>query len=73
MPLQLQALFVPGLRCDIGDLPVGHVRQAGEHVAQVSKGIKAPAAAVFDEGVNDGAALSGVGLADEEPVLFADG
>ena len=33
----------------------------------------ASAAAGFDEGEQDGAALSGLRLADEQPVLFADG
>ena len=44
-----------------------------EHVAQVSERVEVAAAAVFDEGVDDGAALSGIGIADEEPIFLADG
>jgi hypothetical protein len=55
---------------DFGDLPVGHVGQAREHVPKISKGVKAAASATFDEGVNDGTALTGLGIADEEPVFF---
>ena len=60
----------PGFRGDVLDLPVGEMREAGEHVAQVGVRINAAAAATFDEGVKDGPALAGSGFADEEPVLF---
>ena len=56
----------------MGDLPVGHVRQAGQHVPKIGIGIDAPASATLDEGVKDGAALTGLSLADEEPVLFSE-
>ena len=49
------------------------MREAGEHVTQVGVGIKAAAAAAFDDRVEDGSALAGSGFADEEPVLFPDG
>ena len=52
---------------------VGHVRQAREHFPQVGVGIKAATPAAFDHGVDDGAALAGLGFADEEPVFLADG
>lgn len=65
--------FGPGFRGDVFDLPVGQVREAGEDVPQVGMGIEAAAAAAFDEAVKDGSALAGFGVADEEPVLLADG
>jgi hypothetical protein len=52
---------------------VGHVGQAREHVLEVSVGINAPAPAAFNEGINDGGPFSGVGLANEEPVLLSQG
>ena len=52
-------------------MPVGRRGQAGEHVAQVGVGIKAAAAAAFDDRVKDGSALAGSGFADEEPVFLA--
>ena len=52
------------------DLPVSHRGEPGEHVAQVGVGIDAAAAATLDNGVEDGAALAGIGIAQEEPVLF---
>ena len=61
----------PSFGDDFGDLPVGHVGQAGEDVAQIGKRINGAPATVFDEGVNDGAALAGIGIADEEPVFLA--
>jgi hypothetical protein len=57
----------------LGDLAVGHVGQACQHVAKIGKRVKTASAAVFNDGVDDRAALTGIRLADEEPVLFADG
>jgi len=54
-------------------LTVGHVRQAREHFPQVGVGIKTATPTAFDDGVEDGAALAGPGVADEEPVFLADG
>jgi hypothetical protein len=55
---------------DLRDLFVGHLGQPGEHVFEVGVRIDASAATAFDEGVNNSAALSGIGIAHEEPVLF---
>jgi len=54
------------------DLPVGHRGQPGKHVAQIGMGIDAAAAATLDNGVEDGAAFAGIGIAEEEPVLFSE-
>ena len=56
---------------DVFDGPAGHVGQSREDVAEVGVGIDAATAAGFDDGVNDGSAFSGVGLAHEEPVLLS--
>ena len=40
-------------------------------VAQVGVGIDAAAAATLDNGVEDGAALAGISIAQEQPVLFS--
>ena len=63
----------PRLRGEILDLPVGRRGQPGEHVAQIGKGIETAAPTAFDDGVDDGAALAGLRVAEEEPVLLADG
>ena len=52
---------------------VGQVWQAGEEVAEVCVGIDVPAAAAFDDGINDRTALANSRFADEEPVLFSNG
>ena len=49
------------------------MRQAGEDVVQVSVRIESATAARFDDSVQDGAAFPGLGFADEQPVLFAEG
>jgi len=56
-----------------GDLVIGigHVRQARECVAEISERIKSLSAAVFDERVDDGAALAGIGIANGEPVFLS--
>ena len=54
-------------------LLVGHGRQTGEHVAQVLPRVEATAAASFDEGEEDRAALAHGFVADEQPVLLAHG
>jgi len=73
--LQLQRPLVLGPRCpqDCRDLMILHVGQAREHIAQTGEGIKAAPPAAFDQGINDGAALAGIGFPDEEPVFLADG
>jgi len=55
---------------DFGDLAVGHVRQACEDFPEIRVRIKAASPAAFDDSVNDGAALSGLGIADKQPVLL---
>src|SRR5215207_9941336 len=52
---------------------IGHARQARERLAQVGQRIDAAAAAAFHDGVEDGSAFTGIGGADEQPVLLADG
>ena len=52
------------------DLPVSHRGEPGEHVAQVGVGIDAAATATLDNGVKDGAAVAGIGIAEKQPVLF---
>ena len=53
------------------DLPVSHRGELGEHVAQVGVGIDAAATATLDNGVKDGAALAGIGIAQAQPVLLS--
>ena len=52
------------------DLPVGHRGKPCEDVAQVGVGVDAAAAATLDNGVEYRAALAGIGIAQEQPVLF---
>ena len=49
---------------------VGHRRQAGEHVAQVSRWLDAAALARDDDRVDDRGTLAGIRMTDEEPVLL---
>jgi hypothetical protein len=51
-------------------LPVGHVGQASEDIAQVGERIEAAPATVFDDRVDDGTALASLGISDEEPVFL---
>ena len=46
-----------------------HAWQAGEHVGEVFLGIDAQTAAVFHDGVKDGALLAGFFIAYEQPVF----
>ena len=55
------------------DLPVGHVRQTGENIPQIGIRIDSASAAAFNDRVNDGSPFSGIGFADEQPVLLPDG
>ena len=63
----------PSFGREVFDLPVGGMRQAGEDVVQVSVRIESATATRFDDGVEDGAAFPGLGFADEQPILFAEG
>jgi hypothetical protein len=67
------ARFGPGFRRHFRDLPVGHIGQTGEDFTQVSVRIEAAPAATFDDRADNRAALAGLGVADEQPVLLADG
>ncbi len=71
--MQCPLLFGPCFRENFRDLAVGHVGQAREDFPQVLVRIKIAPPATLDERVNNGAALAGIRLADEEPVLLADG
>ena len=68
----MQRRLSPFRGYDSGDLPVGHVRQTSEHIPQVSVRIDPAATAAFDDGVEDGAALAGIGFSEKEPVLFSN-
>jgi len=46
-----------------------HAGQAGEHVREIFLGIDAETTAVFYDGVEDGAFLTGHFIADEQPVF----
>jgi hypothetical protein len=46
-----------------------HAGQAGENVGEVFLGVDAQAAAVFHDCVEDGALLTGLLVAEEQPVL----
>jgi hypothetical protein len=60
----------PGLGSDVLDLPVGHEWEPCEYIAQVSVRIDAARAATLDDGIEDGAAFAGIGIAEEEPVFL---
>ena len=62
----------PGGRCYFRDLPVGHVGQAAEDIPKVGIGIDAAASATLDKGVKDGSPVTGLSLADEQPVLLSE-
>ena len=69
---QRDLIFRPLLRCKVGDIPVCAFGDAGEHVAQILMRIDAASAATFDNRVDHGAALSGLGVSKKQPVLPAD-
>jgi hypothetical protein len=46
------------------------VWQAREHIPKISKRIKSAPAATFDDGVDNGAAFAGLGIANKEPVFL---
>ena len=63
------ACLEPVGRDEAGGLAGFHGRQAGEHVGKVFLGIDTQAAAVFHDGVEDGALLSRLLIAQEKPVF----
>ena len=54
-------------------MAVGRARQSAKDVAQVLVRIDVVPPARFDDGVDDRAAMTGVRLAEEQPILLADG
>ena len=68
----LTGLF-PLERRQLGDLPIGGVRQALQHIFEISVGLDAVQPAVLDQSVHHGTALAGFLRSEEEPVLFAQG
>ena len=50
----------------------GHLRKTRQDIAEVGQRILAVSLARDDQRVDDGRALAGVRMTDEEPVLFAD-
>src|SRR5271155_1186420 len=65
--------LLPIERRQLTDFLVGRAGQALQHVFEVAIRFHAVALAVFDQSVDDGAALARFFGAEEEPVLFADG
>ena len=64
LPLAASRLEPVG-RGEAGGFAGQHGGQAGEHVGEVFLGIDAEAAAVFYDGVEDGAFLTGFFIAEE--------
>ena len=53
-------------------LPVGHRGELlANHVAQGRRRDRCGATATLNDGLEDGAALAGIGIAEEQPVLFS--
>src|ERR1043165_1257975 len=65
-------LPVAGQQC-VEVVAGGHARQLCEDITEVKVRIDTVALAGDDDGVDDRRALSGVGVADEEPVFLSDG
>ena len=51
---------------------IAHAREPREDVAQVGERVLAVALTRHDDRIEDGGALSGVGMADEQPVFLTD-
>ena len=51
-------------------IPVGHAGQAGEHVPHVGQRVDAAALARYDDRVDDRRAIAGIGVTDEQKILF---
>ena len=51
---------------------VGHLRELRQNIAQIVVGVDPELPAGLEQGVVDRAGLSGIGTAEEEPVLFPD-
>ena len=66
------ASFAPLVREKFSDLVGGHRGQACENIGEIFLRVDAVTAAALDEGVNDSAAPTGVGMSDKEPATFSD-
>ena len=62
--------FSPRLRSDVFDLPVGRRRQTSQQIARVGERFHAASATAFDDGVEYDATVSGLGIAEKQPVLL---
>ena len=62
--------LAPSFRGELRDLPVGHLRQVSQHLAQITVRVKTAAVAALNHCVEDCAAVSGSGISHEEPVLL---
>src|SRR5438067_8986345 len=62
-----QASGVMSLICQ-----VGHFGQAGKHLTQIGEWVEASSPATFNNAVDNGAALTCLGVTDKEPVLLAN-
>jgi hypothetical protein len=73
MRLELRASRQPHPRSEDAEIvAVGHGRQADEDILHVGHGVLAVVLARDNQGVEDGRALSGVGMTDKQPVFLAD-
>ena len=61
----------PGFGNDVFNLPIGHGWQPPQYVVQISVGFDPVTATAFDNRVDDGAAFSGLGVTEEQPVLLS--
>ena len=71
-PFESGLRLCPLFRREFANLPVCALGDAGERVAQILMRIDAASAATFDNRVDHGAALSGLGVSKKQPVLLAD-
>ena len=60
----------PCPRRDHSDLLIGHLWKPGEDISQVGVGVDSFPAAVLNDGVEDGRTLTGLGIAEEQPVFL---
>jgi hypothetical protein len=65
--------LAPGFGGDFRDLPVSHLGEPSQDVAQITVRVQTTTPAALNGGVEDRAAISHSGFADEEPVLRAQG
>lgn len=65
--------LLPVERRQLTDFLVGGTGQTLQHVFEVGVRFDAVAAAVFDQSIDDRAALAGFFRTEEEPVLLANG